>query len=258
MAGMVGRCLLLAVLIGAAPASAAPVKVRFAEGPSRGLVVLTDTAGKPLAHGELEQWMQGGQVVSRLAFWFADGSIYDEVVRFTQRRVFRVESYRLQQRGPSFAETVDLSFDRTGRYRVRRRAAPDEEEETATGTVELPDDVMNGLTSVVCKNVMPDGAATVHFVAFQPKPLVLEMQIGADGVDQFGLGTQRRSATRFRIRPHVPGVLGALATVTGKQPPELRMSIARGRAPLLVRFEGPLYSDGPTWRVEPTGPRWDG
>jgi len=253
---MVARVVLLAVIV-AATAAADPVRVRFPEGPSRGLVVLTGTDGRPLAHGELEQWIDGRVVASRLAFWFADGSVYDEVVRFSQRRVFRVESYRLQQRGPSFTETADIAFDRTGRYQVRRRAKPDAEEEHAEGHMELPADVMNGLTSITCKNVMPDGAATVSFVAFQPKPLVMEMHVGAEGAEPYFNGPLERSATRFRIIPHVPGLMGALATVTGKQPPELSMWLARGRAPMLVLFEGPLYADGPTWRVEPTGPRWD-
>ena len=251
---MVTRCLLFILV--AATAAAAPVRVRYPEGPARGLLILTSADGKPLAHGELEQWMDGPIVVSRLAFEFSDGSVYDEVVRFSQRRVFRLESYKLKQRGPSFTETADMEFDRSGRYRVRRRETPDAEEERAEGRTELPDDLMNGLTSVVCKNVMPDGAATVHFVAFQPKPLVMEMQVGAEGVDPFSVGPLDRSASRFRIQPHVTGVKGAFATVVGKQPPALFMWIARGRAPLLVRFEGPLYSDGPTWRVEPTGPRW--
>jgi hypothetical protein len=241
----------------AATAAATPVRVRYPEGPARGLLVLTSADGKPLAHGELEQWMDGPIVVSRLAFEFEDGSVYDEIVRFSQRRVFRLESYKLQQRGPSFTETTDTEFDRSGRYKVRRREKPDAPEERAEGRTELPDDVMNGLTSIVCKNVMPDGAATVHFAAFQPKPLVMEMQVGAEGVDPFEVGSLDRSASRFRIQPHVTGVKGAFATVVGKQPPALFMWIARGRAPLLVRFEGPLYSDGPTWRVEPTGPHWN-
>jgi hypothetical protein len=249
--------IVIGVLLVAATAAAEPVRVRFPEGPARGLLVLTDTSGKALAHGELEQWMEGPIVASRLAFAFADGSVYDEVVRFSQRRVFRLESYKLKQHGPSFTETSDTEFERNGRYRVRRRETPEAEEERAEGRMDLPVDVMNGLTSIVCKNVMPDGAATVHFVAFQPKPLVMEMRVGADGVDPFSLGPLGLSASRFRLEPRVTGAKGALATVVGKQPPALFMWIARGRAPLLVRFEGPLYTDGPTWRVEPTGPRWE-
>jgi hypothetical protein len=133
-----------------------------------------------------------------------------------------------------------------GRHRVRSqralsRASPCDagrRRSGGPGRTELPDDVMNGLTSDRVQERDAGRAATVHFVAFQPKPLVLEMQIGAEGVRPVRARPQHRSASRFRIRPHVPGVLGALATVVGKQPPDLFMWIARGRAPLLVPLRG--------------------
>ena len=253
---MVVRSAFAALLIGVA-AGAESIPVRLPEGPARGFVELTSEDGQPIAHGELEQWMRGSTVMSRLAFWFEDGSVYDQVVRFSQRRVFRVESYRLVQRGPSFTESTHVAFDRTGRYRVRRRAAPGEAEEAAAGQVALPADVMNGMTSVVCKNLMPTRTATVHIVAFNPEPLVMELHVAPEGVDQFRVGALARSATRFRVQPEVGGVMGALATIAGKQPPALRMWMANGQVPTLVRFLGPLYPDGPVWRVQPTGLRWE-
>jgi hypothetical protein len=47
-----------------------------------------------------------------------------------------------------------------------------------------------------------------------------------------------------------------VATVVGKQPPPVRFWLTSGRVPTFVRFEGPLYVDGPTWRVELAGARW--
>ncbi len=85
----------------------------------------------------------------------------------------------------------------------------------------------------------------------------MAVQIGAEGVDRWASGTRDGEATRFLVQPEVQGVLGALASVSGKQPTPLRMWIARGVAPTLVRFEGPLYSDGPVWRVELAAPRVD-
>jgi hypothetical protein len=38
--------------------------------------------------------------------------------------------------------------------------------------------------------------------------------------------------------------MGALATIACKQVPALRMWMANGWAPTLVRFLGPLYADG--------------
>jgi hypothetical protein len=84
----------------------------------------------------------------------------------------------------------------------------------------------------------------------------MELHLAPEGVDRYRMGAETRPATRFRVDPEVTGLQGALASLTGKQPPTLRMWIARARAPALVKFEGPLYSDGPTWRIGPSSPRW--
>ena len=254
---MAARLLVLGALLLGATATAAPVRMRFPEGPAHGFVALKDLDGKTLAHGELLQWMRGSVVASRLVFYFQDGSRYDELVEFTQRPVFRVTSYKLVQHGPSFTEATDVAFDRSGHYRVRRRAKPGADEETAEGRTDLPADVSNGMTSTLLKNLMPDGSATTHLVVFRPKPMIMACHLDAEGTDRYGVGTEGGSATRYRVQPEVQGVMGAFASVTGKQPSPLHMWIARGVAPTLVRFEGPLYADGPTWRVELGTPRWD-
>jgi hypothetical protein len=38
----------------------------------------------------------------------------------------------------------------------------------------------------------------------------------------------------------------------GKQPPDLRYWLVAGDVPAFVRFEGPLFLQGPVWRLEPT------
>lgn len=253
------------VLVGAALAAslwpecvgAVPVRMRFPEGPAHGFIVLSDARSRAvLAHGEVIQWLEGRTVASRLVIRFDDGSLYDEVVRFTQRPVFRVTSYHLSQHGPSFSEEAEVAFDRTGQYRVRRRAKPGEQQEEATGHFDVPEDVSNGMTSTLLKNLMPEGSVTTHLVAFNPKPVVLEYHLGPEGTDGYRVGSASGDATRFVIQAEATGLKGAFATLAGKQPPPIRMWIARGAAPTLVRFEGPLYADGPVWRIELTGPRW--
>ena len=246
-----------AVVLALAPASsAAPVAMRYPEGPAHGFVVLSDLAGKALAYGELVQHLERAVVVSRLTILFTDRSIYDETVRFTQHPVFRLESYRLVQRGPSFTEATTVRFSRAGHYRVRRRATPHDEEERAGGRMVMPDDLTNGMTSIMLKNLPDGGSATTHMVVFNPRPRVLEVEMTRDGADRYWIGSASHNATRFRITPRVTGATGVLATLAGKQPPAFHMWIAQGKAPTLVRFEGPLYADGPTWRTELTGPRW--
>jgi hypothetical protein len=252
---MPARVLLL-VVVTATASAADPVAVRHPEGAAYGTLAVEDDTGRALADGELVQWLRGSVVMSRLTFHFDDGSLYDELVGFTQRRVFRVVSYHLVQRGPSFTESTDVTFDAGGAYRVRRRASPEQDEEEASGHFDVPEDVTNGMTSILLKNLMPDRAATTHLVAFRPKPLVMELHLSPEGIDRYRMGPETRVATRFRIEPEVTGVKGALASLTGKQPPALRMWIARVRAPALVKFEGPLYTEGPPWRIGPSHPRW--
>ena len=247
--------LAIALVALARPAPAELVRVRYPEGPAHGFVVLSDLRGNAIAQGELIQWLERGGVASRLVFHFDDGSLSDETVRFTQRPTFRVTSYHLVHRGPSFRESMDASFDRSGHYDVRRRAKPDAEEETASGHVDVPTDVSNGMFSTLLKNVSPGTPTTVHVLTFRPKPLVLEVHLTSEGTDRLGLGRETVTATRFLIQPRVPGLTGVAATVTGKQPDALRMWIADGRAPTLVHFEGTLYTDGPVWRIDLTGPR---
>ena len=246
-----------AIVLSAAVAGAAPVKVRLPEGPAHGFVVLTDANDKAIAHGEVTQWLDRGLVASRLVFRFADGSLYDEVVRFSQKSVFRLESYKLTQRGPSFSETAEIEFDRSGKYRVRQRPAPDKDEETESGEFEVPDDASNGMTSILLKN-LSEGAAQTRMVAFTPKPVALDLHLTPQGTDGYAAGLITGKATHYLMKPEVPGFKGVLADLLGKQPPTFSMWIAQGVAPTLVQFEGPLYSEGPTWRINLSGPRLKG
>ena len=237
-------------------ASADPIRVRYPEGASHGYLALSDTSGKTLAHGELTQWPERGAMANRLLLRFADGSIYDETTRFSQQRVFRLLAYHLVQHGPSFKTALDVQFDRSGRYRARHKAAPNEDEETASGSVDVPEDCSNGLTSLLLKNLPSGGTATTHLLAFTPKPQLLDVHLTPEGSDRFWLGSTARSATRYRIEPKVPGVKGMVAKAIGKDPPVVHMWMGEGRPPTFVLFEGSLELDGAIWRIELATPGW--
>ena len=237
-------------------ARAAPIAVRFPETATQGWVELSDLSGNVLGHGEITQWLERGALGNRLLIRFDDGSLYDEQLRFSQRAVFRLLSYRLVQRGPSFTTESDVQFDRSGRYRARQRKGPDGKEETDGGTTTIPDDVSNGMTSTLLRNLPKGGSATTHLLAFTPKPHVLELRLGPEGNDAFSVGALAGKATRFLVEPKVTGVTGVVATVIGKQPPSVRFWLTGGRTPAFVRFEGPVYADGPPWRIRQAVPRW--
>src|SRR5215468_6617335 len=81
-------------LLAAASGAAEPVKVTLKEGETRGFLVLRPPGAEPIAQGELGQRVRAS-VESRLLLNFKDGSLFDEVVTFSQNGVFRLESYRL-------------------------------------------------------------------------------------------------------------------------------------------------------------------
>ena len=240
----------------AAPAAAAPVAVRYAEAPSHAFLVLSDLAGKTLAGGELVQWQERGALANRLVFRFDDGSLYDETVRFTAGRVFRLLSYRLVQKGHAFTETSEVEFDRgRRRYTASKRDASGEVKPSA-GVLDVPDDAYNGMTSTLLKNLGAGASADVHVLAFTPSPQVVDVRLTREGTDPFWIGDTEMSATRFLVTPKVGGAKGVLATLVGKQPEPVRFWLTAGRVPTFVRFEGPLYTGGPPWRVELAAARW--
>jgi hypothetical protein len=241
----------LVTLVGTwAAAEAAPVSVRYAEGVTRGFPVLRSASGEKLAQGELTQVAQGEVVRSRLVFRFRDGSLYDETVTFSQRGAFTLLSYRLVQRGASFPETIEARIDReTERYEVRYRADEDSPEEILTGRFTMPADTYNGMLTTLMKNLATSRPETVHIVAFTPKPHAVKMLLVPLGSDPVLVGDSPLRATRFAVRPQ----LGLFASLLVTEIPDIHCWIVDGEAPGFLRFEGPLYFQGPVWRIEGYG-----
>jgi hypothetical protein len=218
----------------AATADAAPVTVRFAEKVTHGFLVLRAEGGDTLAHSELLQTVGSDRVDSRLVFWFKDGSLYDETATFSQRRVFRLLTYRLVQRGPAFPEASEIAFSRqTGHYTARVG-----NDKPAEGTLTLPEDLHNGITGVLLKNLPPGTTATGRLVAFMPKPQMLATTLSEEGEERYFVGDHARTAMRYLVKLEVPGVTGIVAGARG-----------------FLKFEGPMFLRGPKWRIELGAPR---
>jgi hypothetical protein len=242
----------------AAVAASQPVAVRNHEGLVHGFLVLSAADGSAIADGALLQTTSGtDQVTSRLVFHFKDGSLQDETVAFSQQRVFRVLTNHLVQKGPSFPREMDARIDaRSGRVTVRWKERDGKQEEDAE-QMTLPDDLLNGLVLTVLKNV-PEGAHQIvgHMVAFTPKPRLVKLEMTGIGAEAFVLGETTHRAVRYRVRPKLGGLLGLLAPLVGKQPPDAFVWIMGGEAPAFVKFEGSMFLDGPPWRMELISPRW--
>lgn len=204
-----------------------------------------------MAFGELLQTVRDGRVESRLTFRFKDGSLSDETVVFSQKKVFTLESYRLTQRGPSFPSPAEVFFERaTGQYRATSDG------ETASGRLEIPPDVHNGMTGLLVKNLPPGGVARGHLVAFTPKPRLLKSELRPQADERYFVGDQTRQARRYLIKLELGAVTGVIAKIMGKAPPELHYWITSGPAPSFLKFEGPMFVNGPRWRIELSAPRW--
>ncbi len=252
----IGLLVLVTVLLDPRPLPAAAVPVRFAEGATHGFLVLRTVEGILIASGDLLQVGRGGGVESRMVFHFKDGSLFDETVVFTQQRVFTMQSYRLVQRGPVFAEDTEILLERTGKYRVKTKARKDGREEVLNGTLELPPDVYNGMVLTVAKNLPKGARETVHIVAFTPGPRLIQLELAPKGEHKVLIGELAKTAVQYLFKPRLGVWLKLFVTLLGRVPPDYHAWIITDEVPAFARFEGPLYTTGPVWRIELTSPRW--
>jgi len=210
-----------------------------------------------MASGDLLQTVRDGDIRSRLVFHFKDGSVHDETAVFTQRNVFTLQSYHLVQRGPIFPEDTEISLERaSGKYRVKTRARKDGREKVLDGTLDLPPDVYNGMVLTVVKNLPAGAGETVHMVAFTPAPKLIKLELAPAGEQKIVVGGSEKSATRYVLKPILGIWLKLFASLLGRMPPDNYAWIVTADVPAFVKFEGPLYMNGPVWRIELTSPRW--
>src|SRR5262249_6355007 len=109
------------VIIQASILIAEQIPVRRIEGVTLGFLVLRNPGGEALAYGDWKQLVKAdGLVVGELRFEFKDGSLYDEITKYTQRGKFRLVSDQVVQKGPSFKEQSDSWIDvQTGKITAR-------------------------------------------------------------------------------------------------------------------------------------------
>jgi hypothetical protein len=231
--------------------AAESVAVRYPEGVAHGFLVLRTQDGKPIADGDSTQVVQGDRVTSHLSFKFKDGSIYDDTAIFSQRGTFRLLKDHVVQRGPQFKPPMDTVIDAaTGEVNVRYTDNHGKEK-FLTKRLQLPSDVANGLLFTLMKDIEPKvSQTTVAYVAATPKPRLIHLQITPQGQDSFSIGSYKHKALRYLVTVKIDGVAGLIAPLIGKKPPDMQAWVLDEGAPAFIRFDGPLYGDGPIWRME--------
>jgi hypothetical protein len=219
--------------------------------------VLSTLDGVVIAAGDLTQVARGDQVTTELTFRFKDGSRQEETTVFSQRGNFRLISYHLVQKGPSFKNASDLSvMCATGQVTVRY-TDDDGKEKVANEHLALPPDLGNGLIPTLLKNVR-DGSRPIEvpMVVAAPKPRLVKIVLNAQGTEPFSLAGFSREATHYVAKVDIGGVTGVVAPIVGKQPPDSQIWILGGDAPVLLKSETQSYMGGPVWRIELVSPVW--
>ena len=249
--------LLISACILSGVASATPVAVRYKEGLIHGFLVLSTLDGVAIAAGDLTQVARGDQVTTQLVFRFKDGSRQEETTVFSQRGNFRLISYHLVQKGPSFKNASDLSVTcATGQVTVRY-TDNDGKEKVANEHLALPPDLGNGLIPMLLMNIR-DGTRQIEvpMVVAAPKPRLVKIVLNAQGTEPFSLAGVSREAVHYVAKVDIGGVAGVVAPMVGKQPPDSQIWILGGEAPVFLKSETQSYMEGPMWRIELVSPVW--
>jgi hypothetical protein len=242
--------LLLACLLQPTLCPAETVAVRYPEGVSHGFLVLRTQEGKSIADGDSIQVARGDRVTSRMRFRFTDGSIYEETTVFSQRGTFRLLSDHVLQKGPTFKRSMETSIDATS-GQVTVRYTDGGKERVLTERLDLPPDVANGILFTLLKNMERSvPRTTVSYVAATPKPRLVNLEIIPQDRQPFSIGSYSHKAIHYVVKVKIGGLAGLVAPLVGKQPPDIQAWVLGDEAPAFVRSDGPLFGDGPIWRME--------
>jgi hypothetical protein len=210
------------------PAAAEPVLVRFTEGITHGFLTLRTPDGRLIAAGDLMQVARRGAVESRIVFHFKDGSLWDETVVYTQERVFTLQSYRLLQKGLTFAADSEVSLERAAAtYRVKTTARDGGKEAVLDGAFTLPPDTYNGMVVTVTKNLARGARETGHLLVFTPTARLIQLEIAPAGEHKVLVGHLVKSATRYVLTPK----LGAGSSSSRRSPDACRRIRTPGSSP---------------------------
>src|ERR1700687_439454 len=240
-----------------APPQAIPV--RHLGGLVHGFLVLRSEQNEILANGEWLQTNRGDQVTNRLIFHFKDGSLHEETTVYSQRRTFRIISYHLVQKGPSFKHPMDVLID-AAKSQVTVHSSDDQgKENVITEHIDIPPDLANGLAITYLMNLPANSQRTnFSYLAATPKPRMVKLEITPQTEDTFAVGDTTRKITHYLVKIQIGGLAGVVAPIVGKQPADIHLWILGGEQPAWVKSEGPLYEGGPSWRIElvsPSGPK---
>ena len=101
-----------------------------------------------------------------------------------------------------------------------------------------------------------DRRTSLSMLVATPKPRLVKLEISPLGEDSFSVGGSSGKAMRYAVKVDIGGISGLIAPIIGKQPPDTHVWMMYGKAPGFLKSEGPLFQDGPVWRIELASPVW--
>jgi hypothetical protein len=240
-----------------APAEIVPV--RHIQGTVHGYLVQKAEDGHVVAVGDSVQVSHGNQVNLRTTFTYKDGSVDDETTVFTQTRDFHLISDHHIQRGPFFSHPMDLLIDARAGQVTTHAPGKDGRDEVHSVHMTLPDDLANGMVSQIIGSLKAHTqTATVSLLVTAPKPRIVKLVISPVGEDNFSIAGVSKKALHYNIKILIGGVVGLVAPLVGKAPPDIELWVVGGDAPTFLREKGQSFQDGPVLTIELASPDWSG
>ncbi|HEY1766962.1 MAG TPA: hypothetical protein VGG26_04880 [Terracidiphilus sp.] len=221
-----------------------------------GVLLLQAKDGKTIAVADQTYTVRGDEVRSELIFHFRDGSIDDEVAEFRQGANFELIRDHHVQKGHSFPHPLDMTVD-VPKGQVTWQETKDGKDDIQTQHMDLPPDLVNGMLALAVQD-FPSGTDELKtsYMAADPKPRLVQFVIRRTGEDRVRVGGTSRRTIRYNLHIEIGGLAGAIAPIIGKQPSDITLWVLEGDVPMLIRLEGALYPQGPTWNMVLTSPTW--
>lgn len=230
---------------------AAQVKVRTPAGSAHYSLTLYSQQGTLLARGEVIRTILGKDVEKRMVIHFNDGSLYDEKVSFSQQGFYIMQHYNLVRSGPTFPDGYNIQIDRaSGKYSLDITPHKGGQKKSLGGKLNWPDDLYEGMIPEIVTDLAKGQSETIHYAVFTPSPKLIKLEILPQDSEKVQIGGKEEETIKYELKAKLGGVTRFLAKVAGRKVPPFHAWVANGSAPLLVRFEGELYYNGPVWRLD--------
>jgi len=249
-------CLFLLVMLALPALHADPVRVKLSQGSIDAYLLIRDESGKVIGTGESVNEPSGAAWRMKMMLKFTDGSVDEETTVYSQRGTLRVISDHHVQKGPRFKKPMDMTID-VAKQTVTWHDVHDGKDEVKVEHMDVPADLSNGLLPLVAQN-FPKGVDELKmgYIVATPKPRVVKFAFHPDGEDGFRIAGGPRTAVKYRIHIELGGVVGVVAPVVGKEPPDMHLWVVRGSVPTFLKLQGSLAMDAPLWSIELTAPMW--